>query len=267
MPFLIPKQTEAETDLYLLECFHDANFISELTENNFSIVSGRKGTGKTALARFLQEKYRDYNINFSYRISIGEPERLIPQEDLTTEIIFFVLTRATQLLLKNNLFRPEGAKFWNEYLLQNGLSTVENYEAFATWKKNSGAQVSIPNYVLIGQSKELKRVPISNSLSNLFPALIESVLPEKSILFFIDDLSDHLDRSDGELLGQHVSAIENTLLRLDRLNTSLFEQKNGFVLLLAFERICSNSCRAQMLTSFIIIRSNSNGTREALQVL
>jgi hypothetical protein len=55
--FLVSQQTEAEGDSFLMECFYDSGFIDKLRDNRLSIVAGRKGTGKTALARYLQVKY------------------------------------------------------------------------------------------------------------------------------------------------------------------------------------------------------------------
>ena len=51
----INKQTEAEKDTFLLDCFHDSGIIQELVDSNFTILSGRKGMGKSAIARYLEK--------------------------------------------------------------------------------------------------------------------------------------------------------------------------------------------------------------------
>jgi hypothetical protein len=68
--FRIKKHTDAERDEYLVDCFHDAGFIQQLIGSSFSIIAGRKGSGKTAIARYLEQKHEDYNIDYAFRMSL-----------------------------------------------------------------------------------------------------------------------------------------------------------------------------------------------------
>lgn len=52
----ISKQTEAEKDAYLLDCFYDSGVIEELVGEGYTILAGRKGAGKSAIAKFLEKK-------------------------------------------------------------------------------------------------------------------------------------------------------------------------------------------------------------------
>src|ERR1043165_105093 len=99
--FKVSKQTEAEKDEFLVECFHDAGFIESLIRSNFSIVTGRKGTGKTALARFLEQKGLDYGVDFTIRVSVRDISLGLEQEkkDHVNSILFFTLIKTIQKFL------------------------------------------------------------------------------------------------------------------------------------------------------------------------
>jgi hypothetical protein len=232
MKFNIPPQTEAEQDQYLIECFHDANFIEELLSHNFTIVTGRKGTGKTALAKFLKEKYKNWGIDFAYRLSVdeftgqfnGKFESVA--EQMPEIILFYILTRTTQLLLENGHFNKKNSEYWNNFLMENGLQDINEYKAFVEWASTHEAEVDFK--IFDGKNtKERRKTTISNTTGNLFNSLYKSLLPKKKVLIFIDDLTDYLDRTDKNRLTQEISIVRDILLRLDKYNSTLVtENKN-----------------------------------------
>ena len=71
MPALyINQQTEAEKDNFLYECFHDSGVIANLIDSNYTILSGRKGMGKSAIAKYLEKNAENYGVDFVFRLSI-----------------------------------------------------------------------------------------------------------------------------------------------------------------------------------------------------
>lgn len=228
MTLCVSKQTEAEQDNYLVDCFHDANFIDELLKNKYTLITGRKGTGKTALAKFLQKKHKDYGIAFSHRLSVdefsgqfnGEFEHLA--KEMSEIILFYILTKTVQLLLKNNHLNESNSQYWTDFLTQNGLQDIDNYKAFAEWasEHESGVDLKIAKGKNV---KHHKKTPISNCTGGLFDALSKSLIPNKKILIFIDDLTDYLDRVNKQKFSKEIDIVRDILLRIDKYNSTLRE--------------------------------------------
>ena len=145
----IKKHTEAEKDDYLIDCFHDAGFIKKLTESQFSIVTGRKGSGKTAVARYLEEKYKDYGIDNAFRLSIRNIS-LREEEDRAgrvNSILSFILIKTIRKLLEHNVFQKESEKYWRDFLILNGLQQVSDYETFVESQKTNKDGFSIKGFI------------------------------------------------------------------------------------------------------------------------
>lgn len=229
MKFLVPQQTEAESDQYLIDCFHDSGFISKLLNEQFSIVSGRKGTGKTALAKFLQSKFEKHGISYCYRLSIDDLSTTV-SESKVEEILFYILARTIRLLLENKQVLSSSEKYLRDFLEQNGLSSISDYKAFILWSKKNSAGFSLGQLVGFARGEienNYQRATVSNSVSGIFSSLLESLPEEKKTLIFIDDISDHLDSSDKTNLVKEIEIIRDVLTRLDKFNASLSEQGKG----------------------------------------
>jgi hypothetical protein len=219
MEVLIPKQTEAEQDQFLIDCFHDTGAIEELVKNNFSIVSGRKGAGKTALARYLEQKHVNYGIEFCSRFSLGD---FVHQKESTNKvenILFFIFTKTIHKLLEAGLLDNED--YWKDFLLQNGLQDVIDYSSFEAWQKKANGSFSLKGLFSVGGEKDYKKFEISHSTSNLFQSLLKSVQPINTLIF-LDDISEHLDFiSSREDLFEDISAIRDLLLKLSAFNSEI----------------------------------------------
>ena len=112
MSVAISPQNYAESDQFLISCFYDAGFIRDLTENNYTIISGRKGTGKTAIAKYLQEKAYDYNIDFVNKISLSEIDlNSMDIEDHLKVILFYILTESVRIYFKRRSFHVKDKDF------------------------------------------------------------------------------------------------------------------------------------------------------------
>lgn len=216
--FFIPQQTEAEADQFLIDCFHDANFIKSLLDNKFSIITGRKGTGKTALTKYLHNKYSRHDIAFAHRISIDELSTVGEPDEVADSIVLYLITRTAQLFLQKDFFDKKGENFWKDFLESNGLQLVADYKTFTQWGKNNIVSVKIP--MLIGGKLEerLDRCSISVSIPHLARCLGQALITDEILLIFADDLSDHLDRSDRSVLKKSINIIRDVLLKLDKIN-------------------------------------------------
>lgn len=238
--FKISKQTEAEKDEYLIDCFHDAGFIDSLINSNFSIISGRKGTGKTALARYLEKRGEQYGIDCVIRISVRNISLGLNEnkKDHVNSILFFTIIKIVQKFLEEGIFKKEAQEHWTSFLVQNGLQRVSDYETFFESKKENKSGFSIKglfNTLFIKTEGvvdaedgiTLLRSEISNTPSSLIDALKESLPEGKDIMIFLDDISDYLDISDGKLINEEISIIQDLLLKLEVYNSIFVEANKG----------------------------------------
>ena len=230
--FKIQKQTKAEKDDYLIESFHDAGFIDSAIASNCSIISGRKGAGKTALAIYFEQKAQDYEVDLVYRIPIRDIS-LIGNEnfkDHLNSILFFIIIKTVQKLLKEKIFLTKSEKYWKDFLIQNGLQNMSDYEAFIELRRKNKTGFSIRGWISFlfasvesgintEEESSSSKSFISNAPSSLIEALKES-LPEKvSIYIFIDDISDYLDDADVNKLKKDLITLRELLLSLENYNS------------------------------------------------
>ena len=233
MTFRIQKQTEAEKDSYLFECFYDAGFINSLLESNYSIVSGRKGAGKTALSLYLEKKGSDYGVDYVHRISIRnlsvthdeEPESRL------NSILLFILIKVVQQLLTSELFTSDSYQHWKDFLIQNGVQNIRDYETFIQFKRSTKTGFSLKGVLSyfgiakaetsgqLDENSDFSRALISNVPHSLIESLKQSLIPGKKIIIFIDDLTDYLDESDDKKLHEDIALIKDFLLSLEIYNS------------------------------------------------
>lgn len=230
----INKQTEAEKDEYLLECFHDSGLLTELVNSNYTILGGRKGSGKTAVARYLERNSESYNINFAHRLSIRSFNIIEREEDTLNSILFFIAIKSVQEMLKTDLLKEESKIYWKDFLLDNGLQQVSDYESFVTTEKSRKTGFSfnaIANYIFArgegraNTEKELtkEKARIASTPSSLYNSLLQSVKPNQKIIIFIDDISDYLDESKEDSLKKDINMIKDLLLNLQSYNLRFIE--------------------------------------------
>ncbi|MFH1407469.1 MAG: hypothetical protein ABIG91_00300 [Patescibacteria group bacterium] len=229
--FKINKQTEAEKDEFLVDCFHDSGFIERLLGENYSIITGRKGSGKTAIARYLEKKASSYGIDFSYRISIRDVFTVHEKPDSGT-IVFFIIVKTVQYLIKQEFFSKEARNYWQGFMTQNGLQSISDYQTFIESKKTHSSGFSIKatiNNFICGADSGLSssndtdytKATISNSPSALIESLYQSLPKDKKVYIFVDDLSDYLDERNKDTIADDINVIKDILFQFTAFNASL----------------------------------------------
>lgn len=245
--FMIVQHTEAEKDQYLMNCFFDAGFIQQLKDSPFSIIGGRKGSGKTAIARYLEQKHKDHNINYTFRLSIrnidlNEDEY---KSSRTNSILYYILIKTIQKSLENQIFSKKSEKYWKDFLETNGLQQISDYETFVESQKTNKTGFSIKTIISSvfasakagaeaenGSTED--RAVISKSPGALFDALRQSIANDELIFVFIDDIGDHLENIVPNKIKEDIAMIKEVLLQIDTYNTTLNDcgQKLRFISLL-----------------------------------
>lgn len=233
----INKQTEAEKDDFLLGCFHDNGTLQNLVESSYTIVAGRKGTGKTAIARYLENNTEKYGIDFAYRLSIRNFNTINSTDEKTKldSILFYIVIKTVQKMLNFHFFDNDHTVFWKDFLLSNGLQQVSDYATFAVTQKTNKVGFSLRGLTswlpfVKGEAKtegshetHKERVTIAQSPSSLYDSLRQTVSTKESIIVFIDDISDYLDESKSNALNEDINVIKDLLLALQTYNLSFLE--------------------------------------------
>lgn len=241
MPSLyINQQTEAEKDAHLFDCFHDSGIIEELVESNYTILSGRKGMGKSAIARYLEKNSLEYGVDFVFRLSIRNFNITKLDSDKATmdAILYYVVVKTIQKMLNVKYFNADGEKYWKDFLLSNGLQQLADYESFITTKKTrrTGFTIKAMASFLFAKAeaasngsyeKENVRAEIADTPSSLFDSLKQSIDGDQKVMIFIDDISDYLDESDKSTLQKDLSIIKDLLLNLQAHNLNFLEEEKN----------------------------------------
>ncbi len=242
MPSLyVNQQTEAEKDDYLMDCFHDAGYIGELVDSKYTIVSGRKGMGKSALARYLEKNPENYGVDFAFKLSIRNfnIRTKTTEKETLDSILFYVVIKTVQKMLNVNYFSDESIIYWKDFLLTNGLQQIADYESFITTKKTRKKGFSVKAFAAYLFAKveaggnteyaeEKSKASIAETPSSLFDSLRQSINPEHKVFIFIDDISDYLDESDKDALKEDLSIIKELLLSMQSYNLTFIEEGLNF---------------------------------------
>lgn len=233
--FYINQQTDALQDDYLLECFQDNGVINKLITEPYSIVAGRTGSGKTAIANYVEAKGEDFGIDIGHRISIRQIS-LNKDQDLGTrsnDMLFFIMVKTIQKLLSENVFSKESSiQHWQNFLIQNNLQNVEDYKTFIETRrsKKHGFSVgaNLKTWVASAKGSHQQnnnsvsdRSIISNSPSHLYAKLSDTLPDDQLIYIFVDDITDYLEHSNPEELENDLLTIEELLTSLSEYNTEL----------------------------------------------
>lgn len=164
-------EAEGETTLSglnLLDFFEDYTHIEENIQRGYFIVSGRKGSGKSAYAMWLHEKARQNEELYTSIIRKNEFDieaiiQAIPGKDLKFEALFewLILVRLVKMILETGQ---------GKYLRQ--IKSLQDF-----YSKNSG-YINIDKYVIteIVANKEVNFSPLKRDFG-----FISKVLGNKSI--------------------------------------------------------------------------------------
>lgn len=220
--FLIGPQSQAEKDDYLFDSFHDSGFLKQIINEDYSILSGRKGSGKTAIARFLEKKYTDFDLLLAKRISITafSDSRDSEDQNVREKILVFILLTAAKELFEKGYLLNDSKSYWKAVFSSLGLGKTSTYETFRTMTRTNSFGSDVK---LISGSVQEERVVnelILNS-ETLFAALIDSLEEiggQTSYLFFVDDLSDYLDNLSKDDMKADIHVIKEVLIKLDTYN-------------------------------------------------
>lgn len=217
-----------------MECFYDTGYINRFIEGNYSIISGRKGSGKTAIAKYLEKNGVDYGIDLVCRVSIRDVFSL-EGETGSDSILFFVITKIVQALIDKKFFARDAERYWLDFLVQNGLQNISNYETFVESRRLHKKGFSIKGILsylgfakaelegATGEETSYIRAQVSNSPHSLVSPLKQSLPKNTPILFFVDDLTDYLEKQDKNSLRQEISVIRDILFHLASYNSELSE--------------------------------------------
>ena len=230
--FMVQAQTQAEKDLFLVDCFHDSGLLKQIIEGNYSILAGRKGAGKTAIARYLEQKFQDHDLLSAKRISITaftEDRINSGTDNIREKILLFVLLQTAKILYDKGYLSSTSLKYWDSVFKNENLSSVGTFQNFRTTSKTNSVGVGFT--VFKGKLQEnLVPANVEVTSESVFNSLIESldeIGPITSHLVFVDDISDYLDDNDKKRLEGDIEVIKDVLLRLDTYNTHSLEHQRG----------------------------------------
>lgn len=229
----ISAQIAAEKDQYLIDCFLDDGVIDRLIDNRFEIIAGRKGTGKTAIAQYLQKKYADFGIDYATRLTLSDFYGVNwDYSTLTADsLIKLLMVRTAQKLRDNDMLTSEGVDFWDDYLKSHGLQNVTN---FSDWfikakkiieSKNAGLGVKGIANADLRHADEIiyEKQLFDESASTLASRLVESIEDDKKVIIIIDDLTDHLDHSKQDEVLKGLEQIKMVLHSLSGYNSKFLD--------------------------------------------
>jgi hypothetical protein len=229
--FKVNKQTDAQKDEYLFECFHDNGIINELIAGSYSIISGRTGSGKTAIARYMEKKGIDYEVGLTYRISIknislSQDEKGNSRLD---NLLFFIAIKTVEKLLEEKIISNKD--FWKDFFVQNGIQPMSDYESFVESRRGKDKGFSIKGTISgwfakgeaeasINRTSDSERTIISKSPVYIYEQLKQSLPDDYKIFIFIDDISDYLDHSSSEDLQTDIQLIRGLMSSLSEYSSS-----------------------------------------------
>lgn len=245
-----PPQTAAEDDLRLVECFYDKKYLEDLLDQNYSFITGRKGSGKTALAQYAVNSNvttgRDYCEIISLTRDMQNPEDISSDRSrdkslVSSRTLLYIIVKLVWKMLEWNDLEDNYKTFWVTFLQQNGWNTPTG---FARFHETTRSDVKIFNPQISGggfsasafsdqSTKGWVETKISVGITDLWEAFLKSV-PEKRVMhLFIDDVDTRIDP------------------KTDPDNEAIYRFLEGIV---TFNRAALSACRAVRIT--VCVRSD-----------
>lgn len=231
----IQKQTEAEKDPFLLESFHDTGIISDLIESSSSIIIGRKGTGKTALARLLENKSLDFGIDYATRITLKDivNEESNDKRQNINETLLYILVSTIQKIVRTEILESDSKRSWQQFLKDNHALNISDYQSFTETRrviksrfKLSGILPFTKGSAEVDSDREISANNSSTGMTPhlLFESILESIPNDKHIFIFIDDITDYLDLVSSNSINSEIEIVQNLLLKLDSFNAQSMDK-------------------------------------------
>jgi hypothetical protein len=207
--YFVP-QTGAEQDKNLVDCFYDKDYNLQLIEYGYSFISGRKGMGKTALAKFAQDSLGYLPIDHCERIPLSSD--LPSDSDISSQkeqdkklvankALLFILIRMVKRLLKNNHIKEEYQKVWRHFLKQNNYYEIEDFKEYRERTKSKKTIIKPDIKTPLGGGsigsreieKEIQEVQINDSIDYLWDEFLQSIPKQIVYHVYLDDVDTRLD--------------------------------------------------------------------------
>lgn len=204
------QQTAAEQDTHLLECFYDKHYSQQLKENGLDFITGRKGTGKTALAKFIAhtpgvdaEVISLLRDTASVTDIISDKAR--DKNFTANSVILFLLVKLVRHLLTTSP-TARGSDFWEFFLEKNGFTNIDSFAKFRDVRKTSlimlKPSVQITHPTGWGAKGELfsskndivqEEIQLNTGLDELLDQFLDSVPQGRTFGIFVDDVDTRID--------------------------------------------------------------------------
>ena len=229
----IAAQIQAESDQYLFDCFHDDGVIEKLVDNRFELIAGRKGAGKTAIARYLQHEHLSYGIDYATRLTLTDLQTTSAGITIDGDnLLKFLAITTAQRFLKSDLMTFEGKQYWLDYLNGHGLQDVSNYSDWVLKVKKvlekKGAEIGFKPIAKANldhdETLEYTKQIISESTSSLFHRVSESLSKDKKVIIIIDDITDQFDNPGSTNVLGSMEQIKYVLHQLHNFNTKFNDE-------------------------------------------
>lgn len=237
----------------ILEYFHDYLGILDNLEQGKFILTGRKGVGKSAIAKFIKDKSDCSDDSFAtiLRLTDFETEKYIQETENISEYLLFewlVLVNIVKLIVKgkNGEYTQEFQKLKKFLDNNSGMVSVDKYQ-FNEGLKKSGGEISfgVLSHSFGGILKKYFDVKVSRApFFKLIPALKEIVKiildypVNKDLEFWLlfDDLDINFDVNNPK---DNEKVME--LIRIAKTyNNELFSNNKGKILIFLREDIKGN---------------------------
>ena len=230
------------TDRKFMDMFYTGNNkVKELIDKSKFIISGRKGTGKTVLARyFLKKESSERNLlcseytklkDISLHELIEFGDKIVDRKMMYNFQRFYIYKEFIEILLKNKKklkdfgycvldYLKYRVKYGNIKRFYKGVYTDDIYEIIrkeddysvsgeveGSIKKQLGAR-----YKEISSVKQIKQLKDFYKLVSLFEMKILDMLKYVEIVLVIDDFDDYFIDDKEELIRFFIDFISNVKL-------------------------------------------------------
>ncbi len=248
----VEAEGEVKSGQSTLEYFHDyLNILNKLEEGKF-IFTGRKGVGKSAIAKFIKDKSVNSDDSYATILRLGDfqVQKKIQNENGVESLLFewLILVQLVKLTIKSKttIYTPEFEKL-KKFLDNNtGMVSIDKYQ-FNEGLQKTGGEVSfgVLSHVFGGILKKYFDVKVSRApFFKLLPALkeiVETILNfevnrEIEYWLLFDDLDINFDaksREDNERVMELIRIAKN-------FNNELFSKSKAKLLIFLREDIRDN---------------------------
>jgi len=204
------QNTASEDDNYLISCFYDKNYISKIMKENISFISGRKGMGKTALAKVAQKNKDIFGIDYCEYVSLSSDLKstsdISSQKErdkniVANEVLVFILIKLVKALLEEDEIEDIYKEFWTHFLEKNGFYEIKKYNRYLEIKDSSKRIIKPEIKTPLGGGSLGEHVSkiifeekkINDSVDILWEDFLKSFPKNKIYHIYLDDIDTRID--------------------------------------------------------------------------